>query len=214
MRITTSFRRKYSNFRRKTNNFKRKFNKNLLYLPELEVIVSLPLGSNCHIGFVGDVEESSRSIYKQYGANYPPETKTESESRCIGTYLRFKSEEIKLDDYFILIDEKLDLAQKINSLCHQYGHLIWDLDQQDSIYRKLEDSELIRSKVNNGDDFAILCGYLGLRMAGYHPTKKVPALFINNDLMNENSIQKHSVLEHHLIKNQNIYTKEKCFTFF
>jgi len=73
----------------------------------------------------------------------------------------------KASAYIILVKAGLNDSSRIYTTGHEHGHFLWYIDRQESIFNKFENPELIRSRIRTNSDFAVMCGWAALKMAGY-----------------------------------------------
>ncbi len=76
-----------------------------------------------------------------------------------------------IEVYSAVYEPGLKQEEKIATVSHERGHIIWQLGLQDKIYSKFTEPELVKSKVPSEEHFASLCGWVGLINLGYIPEK-------------------------------------------
>jgi len=166
-----------------------------LYLPEIDISVLLNQKDDYSLEYVADIEARHTAIYNEHGFDYTQKDKGARLGKVIGRYMRLGlGDSIK---HFILIDRNLKPSKIVDTICHEYGHFIWAISQQDLIYNKLNNPDLVKSKIKDTHDFAFLCGYLGLSMAG-HDLNNFKYDVVDKNQIDKRELQKQSVLEHYL----------------
>lgn len=175
------------------NLFGRGFKTGTISIPELKIDVALPPDNYYRIEYVKDTANRSKEIANKYGidCNY------KSESYLNGEYIRIqKNNSNKETTHFILIDKDANIETRINGICHEHGHLIWSLDQQDLIYTKFTSPDYVKSYISDGEDFALLCGWLGLKMAGYD-TERYRCVSDDKRLLEKDKVMKELIIKHY-----------------
>ena len=71
--------------------------------------------------------------------------------------------------YVVLIKKHLNPPTNIYTHAHENGHFLWYIGKQEKIYRKFKHPDYVRLKISTNDEFAELCGWLAIKMAGYDP---------------------------------------------
>jgi len=79
-----------------------------------------------------------------------------------------KYSEEKAFGYFVLIKRNLNDASKIYTTGHENGHFLWYIGKQELIYQIFKNPDLIKSRINGDSFFAILCGWIAMKKAGYY----------------------------------------------
>jgi hypothetical protein len=79
-----------------------------------------------------------------------------------------KCSEEKAVGYIVLIKGNLNDASKICTTGHENGHFLWYIGKQELIYQKFKSPDLIKSRINDDSPFAILCGWIAMKKAGYY----------------------------------------------
>jgi hypothetical protein len=69
--------------------------------------------------------------------------------------------------YVVLIKKNLNLPTRIYTHAHENGHFLWYIGKQEMILQKFKNSRYLRSKITSNDEFAELCGWLAVKLAGY-----------------------------------------------
>ncbi len=145
----------------------REFRGGAVSIPELDVNILLPENDFYRVEYVADVSKRALDIVSQNaiissGGPY---------KNIYGMYLGIATGSPGSIGHYLLVDDDLNTETDINIRCHENGHFIWDLNQQNLIYQKFKRSSYVESQVHDTEDFAILCGWVGLRLAGYDLAK-------------------------------------------
>jgi hypothetical protein len=98
--------------------------------------------------------------------------------------------------YIILIRKDLNEVSRIYTVGHESGHFLWYVGKQELIFQKFKKPDLVRAQVHSNCDFAVLCGWLAVKMAGYNLND---CLIIN---INNPEVQKRSDYLKNLVNNQ------------
>ena len=69
--------------------------------------------------------------------------------------------------YIVLVKKDLNDASRLYTTAHENGHFLWYTKTQDLIYKKSTDPAYVKSCVQTNGDFAVLCGWIALKMADY-----------------------------------------------
>jgi hypothetical protein len=70
--------------------------------------------------------------------------------------------------YIVLVKRNLNDSSKTYTSGHENGHFLWYAGQEELIYRKFKNPDKIRSYTNEDSPFAILCGWISMKKAGYY----------------------------------------------
>ena len=70
--------------------------------------------------------------------------------------------------YIVLIKKGLNDASKVYTVVHECGHFLWYISQQEMIYQKFKEPDLVRAQISTNCDFAVLCGWAAVEIAGYN----------------------------------------------
>ncbi|MFO7981787.1 MAG: hypothetical protein R6V00_13300 [Candidatus Aminicenantes bacterium] len=70
--------------------------------------------------------------------------------------------------YIILIKKDLNEVSRVYTVGHESGHFLWYVNEQELIYQKFKKPNLVKSQVHSDCDFAVLCGWAAVKMAGYN----------------------------------------------
>lgn len=115
---------------------------------------------------VVDVYERINEIRKQFGLPVPYSDYSRGygwcgvlNAECIGE---------KAFGYIVLVKENLNAASNIYTNAHENGHFLWYIGKQELIYKKFRKPDLVRSHIHTNGDFAVLCGWVAMKMAAYH----------------------------------------------
>lgn len=114
---------------------------------------------------VKDVYARINEIRNQFGLSAPHSDASRGNGWCGVLYAECCEQ--KAFAYVVLIKEKLNDASRIYTLAHENGHFLWYIDNQEKIYRKFTDPELVKSGTQTNGDFAVLCGWAAMKTAGY-----------------------------------------------
>jgi len=75
-----------------------------------------------------------------------------------------------LTAHFILVNKSLDDHNYIYTRGHEYGHLLWRIEETGPIYKQAKNPNKLKKVVEDSEDFACLCGHIALYHAGVgHP---------------------------------------------
>ncbi len=70
--------------------------------------------------------------------------------------------------YIVLIKGNLNDTSKTYTSGHENGHFLWYIGKQELIYQKFKKPDLIKSRINDDSRFAVLCGWIAMKKAGYY----------------------------------------------
>lgn len=115
---------------------------------------------------VVDVLERINEINREFGLSIPPPEKIDAYGWC-GKITAECSEE-KAFGYIVLISANLNESSKIYTAGHENGHFLWYIAEQELIYQKFKNPDIVKSGVKDTSPFAILCGWIALKKAGYN----------------------------------------------
>lgn len=136
-------------------------------IPELEVEVTLKENQFLKKEEnVVDVCGRIKTIRKQFGL-------PDQESDCVQGYgwCGFLNAECLgkvAYGYIILIRKNLNEVSRVYTVGHESGHFMWYINQQEVIYQKFKDPNLVRTQIHSNCDFAVLCGWVAVKVAGYN----------------------------------------------
>lgn len=143
------------------------FMKGTIVIPELDVEVTLQKNQFYKKEEnVGDVLERINEIRREFGLLIPPPDKIDACGWC-GEITAECSEE-KAFANIILIKANLNDSSKISTTGHENGHFLWYIAKQELIYKKFKNPDIVKSHVNDNSSFAILCGWIAMKKAGYN----------------------------------------------
>ncbi len=143
------------------------FMKGNIVIPELDVEVTLKKNQFYKKEEnVGDVLERINEIRREFGLLIPLPDKIDACGWC-GKITAECSKE-KAFANIILIKEKLNDSSKISTSGHENGHFLWYIAKQELIYKKFKNPDIVKSRVNDEASFAILCGWIAMKKAGYN----------------------------------------------
>lgn len=124
-----------------------------------------------------DVYERINEIRKQFGLPTPYPDHVQGYGWC--GVLEAECSKEKAYGYIVLINKNLNDASMIYTRAHENGHFLWYIGKQELIYHKFKNPYLAKSKVNTNEDFANLCGWIALKIAGYN-LNECFIMYINN----------------------------------
>jgi len=136
-------------------------------IPELEVEVNL--GRNQFFKKeekVTDLCVRIQEIRKQFGLST-------HDSDCVQGYgwcgfLQAECSGEKAYGYVILIRKDLNEVSRIYTIGHENGHFLWYSGNQEIIYQRFKNSDFIQSQIHTDCEFAVLCGWIAVKTAGYN----------------------------------------------
>jgi len=107
---------------------------------------------------VPDVFEALSVINNVFGRE-----ESEEKEDMAGCYSRLRIKALpSLTAHIILIDKSLDDHNYIYTRGHEYGHLLWHIEETDPIYKQAKNPNKLRKVVEDSEDFACLCGHMAL----------------------------------------------------
>lgn len=115
-----------------------------------------------------DVFERINEIRSQFGLSTPYPDYVKGYGWC--GVLHAECSEKKAFGYIVLVKKNLNEASKTYTSGHEYGHFLWYIGKQELIYQKFKKSDFIKSQIHKNEDFAILCGWIAMKNAGYYLT--------------------------------------------
>ncbi|MCD6517612.1 MAG: hypothetical protein J7L72_09415 [Candidatus Aminicenantes bacterium] len=115
---------------------------------------------------VEDVCERITEIREEFGLPNP-------DSECVLGYgwcgfLHADYGEEKAYGYIVLIKKGLNDVSRVYTVGHECGHFLWYISQQEMIYQKFKKPDLVRAQISSNCDFAVLCGWAAVEIAGYN----------------------------------------------
>jgi hypothetical protein len=69
--------------------------------------------------------------------------------------------------YVVLVKRGLNEASRIYTAAHESGHFLWYIDETKKIIERSRKPDLVNSRIRTNDDFAVMCGWIALKTAGY-----------------------------------------------
>jgi len=114
---------------------------------------------------VRDVYARINEIRSQLGLSEPYSDASRGNGWCGVLYAECCEQ--KAFAYVVLIKEKLNGASQIYTTAHENGHFLWYLGHQEKIYKKFTNPEFIKLHTHTNGDFAVLCGWTAMKLAGY-----------------------------------------------
>jgi hypothetical protein len=114
---------------------------------------------------VTDVYARINEIRNQFGLSNPYSDIASGNGWCGVLYA--ECYEHKAFAYVVLIKDRLNDSSYLYTTAHENGHFLWYIGQQEKVYEKFTNSDHIKSCTQNNSDFAVLCGWTAMKMAGY-----------------------------------------------
>jgi hypothetical protein len=114
---------------------------------------------------VKDVYARINNIRTQFGLSNPYSDTTSGNGWCGVLYA--ECYEHKAFAYVVLIKDKLNDSSYLYTTAHENGHFLWYIGKQDKIYEKFANPEFVKSRTQTNGDFAVLCGWTAMKMAGF-----------------------------------------------
>jgi len=114
---------------------------------------------------VTDIFKRINEIRSQFGLSTPYPDYAKGYGWCGVLYA--ECSEKKGFGYIILVKKNLNEANKTHASGHEGGHFLWYIGKQELIYQKFKKSDFIESQIQKNEDFAILCGWIAMKKAGY-----------------------------------------------
>jgi len=90
--------------------------------------------------------------------------------------------------YVVLVKRGLNESSRIYTAGHESGHFLWYIDETKGIFERSRKPEFVISRIRTNDDFAVMCGWIALKAAGY--SLKDCMIIQNRDRKKENDIEK------------------------
>ena len=147
--------------------FKNKgFSNGKIEIPELQIEVNLKENQFFKKEEdIVDVCERIKEIRKQFGLPDP-------NPKCVLGYgwcgfLHAECNGKTAYGYIILIREDLNEVSRVYTIGHESGHFLWYIHQKSAVYQKFKNPKYIQSKILTNCEFAILCGWVAVKIAGY-----------------------------------------------
>ena len=114
---------------------------------------------------VTDVFKRINEIRSQFGLSIPYPDYADGYGWCGVLYAECSGK--KGFGYIVLVKKDLNEASKIYTSGHEYGHFLWYIGKKELIYQKFKKSDFVKSHVQKNEDFALLCGWMAMKKAGY-----------------------------------------------
>jgi hypothetical protein len=144
----------------------RGYDTGIIKIPELGVLVKLKKNQFYRKeNNVKDVYARINEIRSQFGLQGSYFDDSNGNGWC--GVLSANCSEQKAFAYIVLVKKDLNDASRIYTTAHEHGHFIWYTKNQELIYIKSTNPELVKSCVKTDRDFAVLCGWIALKMEGY-----------------------------------------------
>lgn len=135
-------------------------------IPELGILVELKKSQFYRKeDDVKDVYSRINEIRTHFGLQGPHSDDSNGNGWC--GVLRAHCFEQKAFAYVVLVKKDLNDASWIYTTGHENGHFLWYINSQESIYNKFTNPEFVKSRVQTNGDFAVLCGWIALKMDDY-----------------------------------------------
>jgi hypothetical protein len=120
---------------------------------------------------IEDVYARLAEIRKEFGLAAPEPQQVKSSGFC--GVLKAELSGKDAEAYIILIKRNLNPETRVYTLGHEQGHFLWYLGRQDLIYSYFKRPEAIRNSTIRNSEFAILCGWIAVKNAGYTLSESV-----------------------------------------
>jgi len=138
----------------------------MIKIPELGVFVELKKNQFYRKEEnVQDIYQRINEIRSQFGLDGPHLDDSNGNGWC--GVLSADCSDQKAYAYVVLVKKDLNDASRIYTTAHEHGHFLWYTNKQESIYKKSTNPEFVKSCVKTDGDFAVLCGWLALKMEDY-----------------------------------------------
>lgn len=115
---------------------------------------------------VVDIFERINEIRTQFGLPVPYPDYARGYGWC--GVLNAECSGEKAFGYIVLVKENLNAASRIYTNAHENGHFLWYIGKQELIYKKFKKPDFVKSHIHTNRDFAVLCGWVGMKMAAYY----------------------------------------------
>ncbi|MEA3515452.1 MAG: hypothetical protein U9R34_08290 [Nanoarchaeota archaeon] len=161
---------------------KRDFITGKIYIPYLELRLPLKQNQFYKIEQVPNVaKRKNEIIMEQCNIAFKFNNQLKEDTEYFGWCGRIslQQEDQLIEGYNILIKQGLDEINRIITEAHEHGHLLWYTGNQDIFYNKYKIKPHIQKQINYNEEFAVLCGFQGLKNFGYD--------IFNCNLSSENS---------------------------
>jgi hypothetical protein len=147
--------------------FKKKgFKTGKIKIPELAVVVNLKENQFYR------KEEGVKNVYsrineirREFGLPVPYPDTAQGYGWCGVLFAEFEKQ--KAYGYVVLLRKRLDKASRIYTLAHENGHFLWYIGEQEKIFQQFKNPGYIKKCITTNKRFAELCGWMGMKFAGY-----------------------------------------------
>lgn len=149
---------------------KKGFKTGKIKIPELGIIVTLKENRfyRKEEG-VNDVYSRINEIRSEFGLPVPYADAAQGYGWCGVLFADYQAE--KAYGYVVLLRKKLNKASRIYTLAHENGHFLWYIGEQEKIFQQFENPGYIKRTITTNSRFAELCGWIGMKFAGYDLAK-------------------------------------------
>jgi hypothetical protein len=117
-------------------------------------------------GYVADVYARINEIRSEFGLSVPYTDFARGYGWCGVLYAEYG--EKKAYGYVVLLKKNLNDASRIYTLAHENGHFLWYIGEQEKIYQRFKEPDYVKLLIRTNSQFAELCGWIGLKRAGYN----------------------------------------------
>ena len=138
----------------------------VIKIPELDILVELKKNQFYRKeSSVQDVYHRINEIRSQFGLQGPHFDDSNGNGWC--GVLSANCCEQKAFAYIVLVKKDLNDASRIYTTAHENGHFLWYTNNQELIYKRSTNPEVVKSFVQTNGDFAVLCGWIALKLEDY-----------------------------------------------
>lgn len=113
-----------------------------------------------------DVYERINEIRSQFGLPIPYTDYAKGYGWC--GVLNAECSGEKAYGYVVLIKKNLNNASRTYTNGHENGHFLWYIGKREIIYRKFKNPDYVKSQIHTDRDFAILCGWIAMKIEDYY----------------------------------------------
>ena len=117
-------------------------------------------------GYLADVYARINEIRREFGLSVPYPDFARGYGWCGVLYAEHAGK--KAYGYVVLVKENLNDASRIYTHAHENGHFLWYIGEQEKIYQKFRQPDYVKLLIQTNSHFAELCGWIGLKLAGYN----------------------------------------------
>ena len=149
---------------------KRDFITGEIDIPYLELRLPLKQNQFYKIEQVPNVSKRKNEIImEQCNIEFISNNRLKEDKDYLGWCARISLEQENqlIQGYNILIKQDLDEMNRIITEAHEHGHLLWYTGNQDIFYDKYKIKPHIQKQINYNEEFAVLCGFQGLKNMKY-----------------------------------------------